>query len=200
MVDTQNMQHTASLLPPPSSSSSSQVSSEEEKIDWTLSAIARKEGYAQYMTIEQYDALFGTGGMMPGSPVPSPDGGSILYFYPDEFEERSALFRYDLAGQTAQCLLSQEDIGQSQSIKWIDWQQDGSLLLIIGYRYGTISPGGAVYLLNIDEAPALRLLYATRKETEQVLDAQLTGDTLSMTVAVFDEAFMDYTKASRSVT
>ncbi len=180
-------------------SSPMQSSSLQSKEDWLLSATYREAEYSAYMTMEQYDRLFGSSGMVPSTPVLAPDGGSILYFYPAEFEEASALFRYDLATETAQPVLTQQDIGASQSVKWVAWQEDGALLLVIGYRYGTISPGGAVYLLKPEQAPALRLLYSTRKETEQVLTAQLQDTTLTMTVAVFDADFMEYEQTERVI-
>ncbi len=172
----------------------------QNESDWLLSAVYRNVKYASYMSIEQYDALFGTSGLVPSDPVASPDGSSVMYFYPAEFEEEAALFQYDLTKQTSQMILSQKDIGFSQSIKWLQWQQDGSLLLVIGYRYGTISPGGALYLLNPEEAPKLRLLYATHNEYEQVLSAQLQGESLALTLAVYDSEFLNYTETKRTVT
>ncbi len=185
--------------------SSGQVSLEpassdvQSELDWQESDVYRNAKYADYMSMEEYDALFGMSGMLPSDPDASPDGKSIMYFYPAEFEEESALYRYDLASKTVQTVLTQQDIGTTQSIKWFEWQKDSTLLLVIGYRYGTISPGGAVYLLNPDEAPNLRLLYTTGKEAQQVLRATLDGTTLSMTIAEYDEEFLNYTETSRIV-
>lgn len=193
------LQQTPAASSQPNSSQAVAPISNQSEADWQLSAVYRNVKYASYMSTEQYDALFGTSGLIPGDPVASPDGGSIMYFYPAEFEEEAGLFRYDLSEQTTQTVLSQKDIGTTQSIKWLQWQQDGTLLLVIGYRYGTISPGGALYLLTPEEAPKLRLLYATQGEYEQVLSAQLKGDTLALTLAEFDNEFLDYAKTSRTV-
>lgn len=184
----------------PSDVSSVSAVAEQSEMDWLLSSVYRNVKFAAYMSTDQYDALFGTRGLRPSDPVADPDGGSILYFFPAEFEEEAALFEFDLMTKTARTLLSQQDIGTTQSIKWMEWQPDGTLLLVIGYRYGTLSPGGALYLLHREEAPQLRLLYATRNEYEQVLSAQLQSNTLSLTIGVYDSEFLDYTEQSRTVT
>lgn len=163
-------------------------------------APGRNQSFLAHMTEPEYDALFGTSGMRPSDATLSPDGTRLLYFYPAEFEEEAGLYCYELQTKSAQTLLRQQDIGQTQSIKQAQWQDEQSLLLIIGYRYGTVSPGGSVYLLNLQEAPALRLLYATRTEREQVLSASLSGDALAMKVAVYDDAFNEYTEQARTIT
>ncbi len=183
--------------PPIESSSSPQEGITE---DWSLSAVARNAAFEPYMTMAEYDALFGASGMLPGSPAASPDGLRLAYIYPNEFEEPSDLYLYDTAAKKAEKLLSQQDLPQSDGLKQVSWVDNQSLLLIIGLRYGTVSPGGAVYLLNINEAPKLRLLYKPEQETDQVLNATLSGTTLTMTVTMFDDNYLNHTEEQRTVT
>ncbi len=187
----------SSSLPPIESSSSPQESITE---DWSLSAVARNAAFKPYMTMEEYDVLFGTSGMLPSSPAASPDGQRLAYIYPNEFEEPSDLYLYDTVSKKADKLLLQQDLPQTDGLKQVSWVDDQSLLLIIGHRYGTVSPGGAVYLLNIKEAPKLRLLYKPEKETDQVLNAALSGNTLTMTVTMFDDNYLNHTEEQRTVT
>ncbi|SDN33978.1 DUF4652 domain-containing protein [Acetanaerobacterium elongatum] len=186
-----------------SSSSSQDISSEtpasSRAVDeWMLSATARNAAFQPYMSIQEYDVLFGTSGMMPSSPVVSPNGKKLAYIYPNEFEEPCDLFLYDLVSKKAEKILPQQKLPQSSGFKQVAWADDGSLLLIIGYRYGTVTPGGSVYLLKLAEAPALRLLYEPQKDTEQVLSASLSGSTLTMKMAVFDKNMEKYTEEQRT--
>ncbi len=167
--------------------------------EWDSQTVSRNRSFADYMTAERYDVLFGTAGILPSNPIPSPDGMCIAYFYPAEFEEPTTLFKFDLTTQISTPLLTQDDIGQQKTVKAVSWQDKDSLLLIIGNRYGTISPGGCVYLLDLSEAPKARLLYVPEKETEQVLSAMLADGQLSMTIAVFDLEFLGYTEQDLAV-
>ena len=186
------------------SSSASQVASREAPSssqavdDWTLSATARNAAFQPYMSIQEYDALFGTSGMLPSSPVVSPNGKKLAYIYPNEFEEPCDLFLYDISTNKAEKILPQQKLPQSSGFKQAAWADDDSLLLIIGYRYGTVTPGGSVYLLKLSEAPGLHLLFEPKKDTEQVLSASLSGSTLSMKVAVFDKNMEKYTEEQRT--
>lgn len=108
-------------------------------------------------------------------------------FYYQEFEEPTTLWGYDPSqGEPILELLPQAKLPGNTSIKKVVLVPDSDeALLILGHRYGTVSPGGDLYRLDLT-SKVLSPFYATGKPEVQVVDAVPMGDSLLLEVQTFD--------------
>lgn len=83
----------------------------------------------------------------PSEPVKSPNGKKAAYISPWEFEESSNLYIVDLEDGSQDILVSTDTENQPKDVIWED---DEHVLVIIGYRYGTVDIGGSIYRINIE--------------------------------------------------
>lgn len=80
-------------------------------------------------------------------PVKSPNGEKAAYLSPFDWEEASILYIVDLkdGGQTE--LVSAD---AKNKPKYVIWEDDEHVLVIIGFPHGTIDLGGDIYRVNIE--------------------------------------------------
>ncbi len=80
-------------------------------------------------------------------PVKSPNGEKAAYLSPFDWEEPSILYIVDLkdGGQTE--LVSAD---AKNKPKYVIWEDDEHVLVIIGFPHGTIDLGGDIYRVNIE--------------------------------------------------
>lgn len=80
-------------------------------------------------------------------PVKSPNGEKAAYLSPYDWEESSILYIVDLkdGGQTE--LVSAD---AKNKPKYVIWEDDEHVLVIIGFPHGTIDLGGDIYRVNIE--------------------------------------------------
>lgn len=96
--------------------------------------------------------------------------------------------------------------------KAVKWITDETLLIIVGYGYGTISPGGKLYLLNVDKADTIaadplnsaKLDEKKNSQISKILDIRYSeGKPLEIDVEVTiydDDAFINSHTEKRTVT
>ncbi|MEA5010307.1 MAG: DUF4652 domain-containing protein [Angelakisella sp.] len=187
---TESSQSSSSGSTSPPASQSEQTSTPEPTV---------KEDYApfvDFMTPGDFENFCLKQGYRPNTTVLSPDGSKLL-FYRAEFEESTELWM--VQRDTAPVLLlPAAQISEQDAVKQVMWYNNDTVLLIVGYRYGTVSPGGDVYRLDVT-SKTLHLLYRPQGEREQVADLKVDGDQLTMEVFVYDEQYNHYEKEIRTI-
>jgi hypothetical protein len=85
---------------------------------------------------------------IPSEPLKSPNGQKAAYISPWEMEESSNLYIVDLQDGSQDILVSTADTEYQP--KDVIWEDDEHVMVIIGYRYGTVDVGGSIYRINIE--------------------------------------------------
>lgn len=125
----------------------------------------------------------------PSQPVISPRGDRLAFIEPFLWEVRGEVFLYERGEKEP--LLLREDLPREEKPKAIYWLDNKRLLLIIGYAYGTVSVGGDLYSLDIEEGDLLPI-YQLEPERE-VKDLKIEGEELLLTIASFCQEYLEYT-------
>lgn len=134
---------------------------------------------------------FGADSLTGRITVRSPDGARTAVLYPVEFEEAADL--YVLAGPGSGTHFTLGDsMAKSLTGKAVGWLDDRTLWVILGYRWGTVSPGGDLYAVD-PVTGAGRLLWGNPEAGRiQAVDADPTPDGRGIVVQLkaFDEQYM----------
>ena len=77
----------------------------------------------------------------------SPDHSRTAVLYPVEFEEPADLFVLTAPGQGVHYALN-DSIATTLTPKNVGWLDDRTLWVVLGYRYGTVSPGGDLHTVD----------------------------------------------------
>lgn len=85
---------------------------------------------------------------LPSKPVVSPYSARVAYIEPWSWEEFGEVVVYNPLSKTKEVFIKKEDDGSQWSPKEIMWLDDRFMFVIIGPRYGTVSQGGKVHLLD----------------------------------------------------
>ena len=152
--------------------------------------------FADFMTPGDFENFCMKQGWRPNTAVLSPDGQKLLFFQ-REFEEATELWMVEREVPPVLVLPSVQ-ISEQDAVKEAMWYDNETVLLIVGYRYGTVSPGGDVYRLDIT-SKTLHLLYRPESDREQVTALKVEGDELLMDVVVFDEQYQNHETEVRSL-
>lgn len=77
--------------------------------------------------------------------------------------------------------------GEKQnSPKFIEWLDDENIIVIVGSGYGTVSPGGNLYKLNVNTAE-ISEVYNTNTPKQQVISAKKVNDKLELQLIIYDD-------------
>ncbi len=152
--------------------------------------------FADFMTPGDFENFCLREGMRPNVTALSPNGEKLLFFR-QEFEEPTDLWAVGKDSQPQLILSSEKQLSQN-AIKSALWYNEDTVLLIIGYRYGTVSPGGDVYRLDMTST-TLHLLYRPESDREQVVSMKVEDECLVAEVAVYDEDYNNHTTEVRTV-
>ena len=128
-----------------------------------------KSGLFSYLNVIKDDGtelIVSSEETLPAEPVISPDKSSLLYISPGEWEELGELFLYRSGWDKAEVLIPRSAMNSNDTPKKVLWLDNENALVIIGFTYGTVSVGGDLYHLNVndgqlhhlftDETPELR--------------------------------------------
>jgi len=74
--------------------------------------------------------------------------------------------------------------------KKVIWYNEEEILVIVGYAYGTVSPGGEVVRVNIDTGES-EIIYAPEGNRQQVTDLELKGGKLLLTITTFEDNMLN---------
>ena len=77
----------------------------------------------------------------------SPDRSRTALLYPAEFEEAADLYVLTGPGEGVRFALA-DSLRESLSAKNVGWLDAQTLWVTLGYRYGTVSPGGDLHAVN----------------------------------------------------
>lgn len=127
-----------------------------------------------------------------GSSYPeiSTDKSRIAYIDEVSFESIGNLYVYDI--QTKDNMQKTTyGYDQSETVKSIEWISDDSLLVVIGFAFGTVTQGGDLYLYDINENK-LTLLLESEKYME-IKDAVVENDIVTITKVIWkDDNYLEY--------
>lgn len=146
----------------------------------------------------------------------SPAGDKIAYLFPGEWETVSDIYlakvkpgaslevnQRELPAEWSKLSLDQgafQDLRDTSSGQPSDsftpkqklvWQDNDHLLVIIGYTYGTVSPGGDVVRVDVNTGQAEMVYAAHEKGRQQVTDMELKDGRLYLTIITFDENMLN---------
>lgn len=85
----------------------------------------------------------------PSEPIFSPNNKKAIYISPLEWECPGSLYLYNLENGEIQELVSQNSTEQTHP-KYAIWIDDNTIAIIIGFSYGTVSIGGNVFVLTLN--------------------------------------------------
>ena len=123
--------------------------------------------------------------------VRSPDGTRTAVLYPVEFEEPADLYVMNAAGEGTRYALA-ESVATTLTPKNVGWIDARTLWVILGYRYGTVSPGGDLHLVDPTTGRG-RIVWVTPDSGRtQAIAAGATPDGrwISVQLKVFDPNFV----------
>jgi len=111
---------------------------------------------------------------MDNVPHVSPDKSKIAFISPYAFETYGHIYVYDLKKRLLTQLHKSEY--PNGTVKVLKWYDDETLLYISGFPHGTVTRGGNLYYMNIDD-----------KVEELLVEAE--GDKLEISDVFYDEAW-----------
>lgn len=110
----------------------------------------------------------------PSEPQFSPDNKFAAYISPLEWEELGSLYLFDLESGEVKLLVGPDE--NNYIPKDVVWVNSRAVAVIIGFGHGTISVGGNVFLVPIDQGPMKQITFY---EPEiQLTKLIIDGDTL----------------------
>lgn len=121
--------------------------------------------------------------------ISSPGGRLKAFLSPVDFETLSDLYIEDTRAATRWQL--ELHLNGQQTPKKVAWLDDTRLLVIVGYAFGTASPGGDVYL--VDAKTGSGSLWYKPSGHRQVTDIHPAGKQIVLTVVQFDDNYQDHT-------
>ena len=136
---------------------------------------------------------------MPSRPVLSPDGKTLAYLAPYQFEVLSDIKFFDLQTGTNSTAVSQADMKKIQDVrkdntaKSLMWLDDRYLVAIVQYGFGTVIKGGDLFVYDMADKSLrpLTKLY----EREEITGMSLGSKYLNLdTIEFTDENMNDFSK------
>jgi len=126
----------------------------------------------------------------PLLPSISPYTDRIAYLEPWLWEEFSELYIYNPSTGQKEVMIKQGDIHGQLTPKSVMWFDDRFMLVIIGPRYGTVSVGGDLYIL--DTLTEKLYLYRKVEIGQEIKDISLNMKEIVLEVAHHNEERTDY--------
>lgn len=124
-------------------------------------------------------------GDFPSAPCLSPDGRRFVFISPCQWEMIGQVFLYEADFRRKITLVRASQMPKDHTPKQALWLDDETILLVIGFAYGTVSVGGDLYALALNNN---NLLLAYRAgEHREVKDVYVEADAILMTVVTFNQ-------------
>lgn len=79
---------------------------------------------------------------------------------------------------------------KQMSPKFIEWCDENNLFVVIGMGHGTVSMGGNLYLLNINDN-VLSVVYETKDAKKQISSVKKMGNNIELIVTVYEDDNLD---------
>ncbi|MCX8038463.1 MAG: DUF4652 domain-containing protein [Candidatus Sumerlaeia bacterium] len=90
----------------------------------------------------------------------APGGQAVAFLDPFEFEMAADLYVFDLAARSLRRLTEHRDSGSTLSVKTARWHDSRTLYYLEGYRYGTVSRGGDLWMVDTQSGERRRVVRA----------------------------------------
>ena len=118
----------------------------------------------------------------------SPDGTRTAVLYPVEFEEPADLYVLTAPGEGVHFALT-ESVATELTPKNVGWIDPHTLWVTLGYRYGTVSPGGDLHIVDATTGRGRILWVSPDAGQTQAVAAipEPDGRWISMRLKAFDE-------------
>ena len=76
---------------------------------------------------------------------------------------------------------------EQNSIKFIQWYDNNNIFVIIGYGQGTLSPGGNVYLLNINDLKTTAIYEESSAGKRQIISIDKSMNKINFKVLIYED-------------
>lgn len=76
---------------------------------------------------------------------------------------------------------------EQNSIKFIQWYDNNNIFVIIGYGQGTLSPGGNVYLLNINDLKTTAIYEENSAGKRQIISIDKSMSKINFKVLIYED-------------
>ena len=121
----------------------------------------------------------------------SPDRSRTALLYPAEFEEPADLYVLTGPGEGVRFALA-DSLAQTMTAKNVGWLDARTLWVTLGWRYGTVSPGGDLYAVDPGTGEAWLLWACPDSVRAQAVAAEPATDGRSIVVQLkaFDEQYL----------
>ena len=101
-------------------------------------------------------------------------------------EIASIIVKTVASGEMWRFELNEDTNIRSNTPKVLEWWDDENILVVFGYAYGEIAPGGDLYILNV-ETGAFNPAYEIKDKKNQIVCITKTGNDLKMDMHIFDD-------------
>lgn len=120
----------------------------------------------------------------------SPNKDKFAYIDIHDFETIGNIYIYNIKTQE-NIKKTDLDYNQQETIKVVKWLDNDNLLVIKGYAYGTVSHGGSLYVLNLEDEE-LNLLISS-DGLMRIKDVEIKDGKIIITKLIWkDENYMEY--------
>jgi hypothetical protein len=122
----------------------------------------------------------------------SPSGNAVAFLEPTEFETAADLYVFDVPARTLRRLTNHFDTGSTVSVKRAKWLDDQTIFYIEGFRYGTVSQGGDLWVADVRTLACVPLIVVTdahKGEYQEIIDFEFVPGQkmIRYVVAFYDE-------------
>jgi hypothetical protein len=122
----------------------------------------------------------------------SPDRSRTALLYPAEFEESADLYVLTGPGEGVRFALA-DSLRETVSAKNVGWLDARTLWVTLGWRYGTVSPGGDLHAVDADTGEGWLIWASPDSARTQAVAAEPTADGRGIVVRlkVFDPQMLE---------
>lgn len=118
---------------------------------------------------------------------------------PNAGEEGIAEILINDKGTNNKWIISMTNNERQFTPKFLEWFDEGNLLVIVGYSHGTVSPGGEVFKVNINTG-STELAYGVTNNLEQVISFKKINNELQLQVIIYkDDQMNEYRTEQRTI-
>ncbi len=107
-----------------------------------------------------------------------------------DFETLGNLIVYDLNTDETVKMTDFSYETDELTVKKIEWFDENRILMVVGYRYGTVSYGGTLYVCDIEEGSVGEILGC--EEGDEIIDISMYGGLVMLECIRWNEDYTDF--------
>lgn len=134
----------------------------------------------------------------PSKPEINTSGEQLAYITPFEFEMIGEVMLYDAKTREQTKVITQDLIGENQSVNHIKWLDDRYLLVTTGYAYGTVHSSRQLYAYD-QEDQTFELVHKLA-DHESIKEIHITDNEVMLDLIQYtDDQFNEYTEGQQAL-